>query len=463
MSRFTGFLAGALLAAIPASVGAQTTAPVTFSKDIAPILQRSCQQCHRPNSVAPMSLLTFDEARPYTRAMKARTTLRDKRGAMPPWYIEKNVGIQHFKDDFSLSEQEIAKIAAWADSGAPQGNPADMPAPLVFPDNKAWRIGTPDLVVVSPQVEMKAQAPDWFGVIGQSNTGLTEDRYVAAVEVREVNDSQGKAGRSSTVGGLYLFHHAAYAVVGGGGGIGLFPVHEVGRNADIFDEQAGRLLAAGSQIAFQSIHLHANGLDTKAHLEVAFKFHPRGYKPTLNFRQLFVGNGPDLDIRGNESNQRVDAYFTLPQPVKISTYEPHMHAPGVRMCLEAIWGVTVQTLNCSKYDHNWVRAYWYEEDVAPLLPKGTILHVVGYFDTSPANRNVPDPRNWSGSGHRSVDNMMINLMQAIFLTDEQFETEVAKRREKLGLKPGQTVIGCPTCGAPPRAAAPAAPARLNVN
>jgi hypothetical protein len=111
--------------------------------------------------------------------------------------------------------------------------------------------------------------------------------------------------------------------------------------------------------------------------------------------------------------------------------------------------------NCSKYDHNWVRAYWYEDDAAPLLPKGTILHVIGYFDTTSANRNVPDPRNWSGSGHRSVDNMMINLMQAINLSDEQFEAEVAKRREKLGLKPGQTVIGCPTCGAPPRPAAPA--------
>ena len=144
MSGLRWCLAAAIVAAIPASAGAQTKEPVTFSKHIAPILQRSCQQCHRPNSVAPMSLLTYEEARPYARAMKARTALRDKRGAMPPWYIEKNVGIQHFKDDFSLSEEEIAKIAAWADSGAPQGNPADLPPPLVFPDNKAWRIGMPD-------------------------------------------------------------------------------------------------------------------------------------------------------------------------------------------------------------------------------------------------------------------------------------------------------------------------------
>src|SRR5918994_1123640 len=201
MNGLQRWMAAAILVAIPASAGAQARESVTFSKDIAPILQRSCQQCHRPNSVAPMSLLTYDEARPYARAMKARTALRDKRGAMPPWYIEKNVGIQHFKDDFSLSEDEIAKIATWADAGAPQGNPADLPPPLTFPDGKAWRMGTPDLIVVSPSVDMKAQAPDWFGSIGQSTTGLTEDRYVAAVEVKEVNDLRGKSLPANTVGG----------------------------------------------------------------------------------------------------------------------------------------------------------------------------------------------------------------------------------------------------------------------
>src|SRR5262245_55651143 len=257
---FVGIVAVAVLSA--SGTAGQTAATVTFSKDIAPILQRSCQQCHRPGSVAPMSLITYEDARPFARAMKTRTALRDKRGAMPPWYIEKNVGIQQFKDDFSISDQEIEKIAVWADSGAPQGNPADMPPPLQFPDGNAWRIGMPDLIVSSPTVEMKALSPDWFGVIGTSPTGLTEDRYVSAVEVKEVNDSRGKSVRS-TVGGLYLFHHAAYAVVRpeGGGLIGSWPVHEVGRNADIFDGDAGKLLPANSQLTFNSVHLHANGVD----------------------------------------------------------------------------------------------------------------------------------------------------------------------------------------------------------
>jgi hypothetical protein len=443
-------LAILMVAIMPIRTSAgQTGEPVTFTRDIAPILQRSCQQCHRPDSVAPMSLIAYEDARPYARAMKLRTGLRNKPGVMPPWYIEKNVGIQKYKDDISLSDEEVGKIAAWADSGAPRGNPADMPPPLVFDDASVWKIGTPDLIVLSPEVELKALAPDWFGALGESPTNLPEDRYVAAVEIKEVNDSRGKKATRTTVGGLYLFHHAVFAVLPPEGrASGSWPIHEVGRNADIFDQDAGKLLPANARLTFNSVHLHSNGIDTKARLQVGFKFHPKGYKPKVNFQELFVGNGPDIDIRAMDANQRVDSYFTLPQHTKISTFEPHMHAPGVRMCLEAIRGITVQTLSCAGYNHSWVRVYNYADEAAPLLPKGTILHVVGYFDNSPANRNVADPRNWSGSGHRSVDNMVINLMHVIYLNDEQFQAELAARREKLNLKEGQTVVGCPLCGAP---------------
>src|SRR5688500_13009798 len=114
---------------------------VTFTKDIAPILQRSCQNCHRPGQVAPMSLLTYEEARPWARSMKSRTAIRDKAGAMPPWYVEKNIGIQHYKNDPSLSDAEVAKIAKCADSGAPRGNMADMPPPRTIPDGAARHAG----------------------------------------------------------------------------------------------------------------------------------------------------------------------------------------------------------------------------------------------------------------------------------------------------------------------------------
>src|SRR6266498_2544234 len=112
--------------AAPRSVRAQQAAPareVTFTKDIAPILQRSCENCHRADGVAPMSLSTYEEARPWARAIKQRTGIGPRAGVMPPWYVEKNIGIQKFQNDPSLSEAEIATIASWADSGAPMGDP----------------------------------------------------------------------------------------------------------------------------------------------------------------------------------------------------------------------------------------------------------------------------------------------------------------------------------------------------
>ena len=422
---------------------------VTFSRDIAPILQRSCQNCHRPNSLAPMSLLTYEEARPYAAAIKRRTGIRSKQGTMPPWYIEKGIGIQHYKNDVSLSDEEVAKIAWWADNGAPQGNPVDMPTPLKFASGDGWTIGTTDLVVATPSVSVKAVQPDWWGPAGFADTGLTEDRYVSAIEIKEVNDQQGKASASNTVGGLFIFHHALMAVEAPGAAAGTaafggWPVHEVGRNADVFNPDSGKLLRAGSRVGFGNVHLHANGKDTTGHLEIAFKFHPKDYKPKFVERLMPIGTG-DIDIRPMESGQKVEAFMTLTQPTKVTVFEPHMHAAAVRMCFDAIFGSRMETLSCSGYDHSWVRAYQYEDDWAPLLPKGTILRVTGYYDNTPANRNVVDPRNWSGLGHRSIDNMNILIMQGVALTDEQFQTEVSARRARLKLRPGEDAPGCPLC------------------
>ncbi len=145
--------------------------------------------------------------------------------------------------------------------------------------------------------------------------------------------------------------------------------------------------------------------------------------------------------------------------MKLVNYEPHMHANGVRMCLQAIFGRAVQTLNCSGYDHNWVRNYQYEENYEPLIPKGTILHAIAYFDNSSKNANVIDPRNAATFGNGSLSNMFIVFNQAEFLTDEQYKEEVAKRKEFLALT-NEENIGCPACFLPepkPRPAPAPAP------
>src|SRR5207245_6944738 len=131
-AALTMLIAGALYPA--ASAQQPGSAPVTFSKDVAPILQKSCQSCHRPGAIAPMSLLTYQDARPWARSIKAKVTARE----MPPWYIDRHIGINKFKDDPSLTESEIATIVKWVDAGAPAGNAADMPAPRQFSDVDKW-------------------------------------------------------------------------------------------------------------------------------------------------------------------------------------------------------------------------------------------------------------------------------------------------------------------------------------
>src|SRR4249920_3689635 len=126
-------LVGLALTAGPAK--AQSTAAVTFSKDVAPIFQAKCQDCHRPGSMAPMSLITFEEARPWARAIRERVSTRQ----MPPWHIDRSVGVQKFKNDMSLSDEQIATIVKWVDSGAPQGNPKDMPPAKEWSDTNEWK------------------------------------------------------------------------------------------------------------------------------------------------------------------------------------------------------------------------------------------------------------------------------------------------------------------------------------
>jgi mono/diheme cytochrome c family protein len=186
----------ALLAAIAAvgmkdtvTANEQTAASpgqVTFTKDVAPILQRSCQSCHHPGSIAPMSLMTYEDARPWAKSIKMKVSNRE----MPPWYIERNVGVQKFKDDPSLSDQDVATIVKWVDDGGPKGNPADMPTARVFDDTDRWHIGKPDLMVQLPkeQVIGPIEPDSWrdFTV----DTGLKEDRYIQAVETKPSTGAQ---------------------------------------------------------------------------------------------------------------------------------------------------------------------------------------------------------------------------------------------------------------------------------
>jgi hypothetical protein len=442
--------------AVPVAAQTASDRPVTFTKDIAPILQRSCQMCHRPDSVAPMSLLTYEQARPYARAMKQRTALARSqygRGAMPPWYIEKNIGIQQYKDDPSLSDEEIALFAAWADSGAPEGDPADLPPPLVFADARAWNLGKPDLIVSSPPLLVKGLGPDWWGEAfpPQPVNGLTEVRYVSSSEFKEVPLTGGPKRDGNTVGGLFVFHHANFTIDNGDGTENeeRYPAHEVGRNGDVFPPDAGKPLKPGAMMVWGNVHTHPPGVagnDRTARLDVGLRLHPKGYQPRYQFKATGSFGKSEIEIYPNEPNQRAESYYVLPQPMRLMNFEPHLHAAGVRMCMEAIYERAIETISCSGYDHNWVRNYYFDDNHAPLLPKGTILKTSAWFDNTAKNANILDPRNHQNWGRRSINNMFMVFNYLLPLTDEQYQEELAKRREYLNRTNGwDELIGCTGC------------------
>lgn len=397
------------LLATPGTAAAQAAKPgtVTFSKEIAPILQRSCQNCHRPGAIAPMSLMTYEAARPWASSIKQRVVAR----AMPPWFIDKTAGIQRFKEDKSLSDQEIATIAAWVDGGAPRGNPADMPPPRQFADARSWNIGEPDLIVsLAVPFVVPAEGPDaWVDLV--NDTGLTEDRWIKAMETKPSAEGFPAVHHSST----YYFTESAY----GDTEIRLGQ-YALGKYADIFPDGTGRLLKAGSKIRF-NMHYHSVGEELADSTSIAFKFYPKGYVPKRQLLMQHVGDVQDLDLPRGESNIRHDGYMTLDKNVQLTVFQPHLHSRGKRQCLEAIYANgQVETLNCANWDFGWHIPYTYEDDVQPLLPKGTVLHVISWHDNSSANKWNPDPKNWVGFGNRSTDDMSFAWLSWYVLTDEEY-------------------------------------------
>ena len=401
--------------AAPSIAAAQDAAAPTFTRDVAPILQRSCQACHRTGSIAPMSLLTYEETRPWARAIRENVTER----IMPPWYIDKNIGIQDFKEDKSLSDEEIATIVAWVDGGAPRGNPADMPPPVEFRRMNEWHIGTPDWIVEIPEpFVVAAAAPDWWGNLW-SDSGLTEDRWVKAVETKPTAES------------FPVVHHAVTSVLNDGDDDdqgSFLNEYALGKNGDIFPDGHGRLIKAGAQIRF-NMHYHSIGREIVDRTAVGLTFYPRGVEPQHKLISAHVGDNEDLDIPAGESNVRHDGYFLLKENAHITAFQPHLHNLGKRQCLEAILpDNSKQMLNCADWDFGWHIVYNYADDVQPLLPAGTMMHTITWHDNSRANRWNPDSRNWAGFGQRSSDDMSFTWTSYYELDDDEYAAAVEERK-----------------------------------
>jgi hypothetical protein len=408
----------------------------TFTRDIAPIFQDKCQSCHRPNQMAPMSLVTYEEVRPWVKAIVARVGGHQ----MPPWHIDKTVGIQQFKNDRSLSDQQIDTVLAWAAKGAPKGDVKDLPPAKIWNDDaNTWtvqeKLGPPNLVIKSTAYKMPAQAQDawWKPVV---ETGLTEPRWVRAIEIRP-----------STVNGRKITHHALarlqqpedmpselFTNDPNVAGDGLFMEWAVGKNADEMRPDSGRLMLPGSKIAWD-IHYHAVGEEITDSVELGIWFYPNGQEPkhreVLALFNTFSGSVPGaraLDIPPNTVTT-TESFVTLRQNARIENFQAHLHLRGKGMSMEAIYadGRREMLSQIADFNFNWHNMYIYADEVAPLLPKGTILHFLAWYDNTRNNKNNPDPDQWVGWGDRTVDEMGHAWLNITYYNDQEFKTEVEAR------------------------------------
>jgi hypothetical protein len=402
---------------------------ITFTKDIAPIFQEKCQACHRTDSIAPMSLVTYEETRPWAKSVRERVITRQ----MPPWHIDKTVGIQKFKNDRSLSDAQIDTIVKWVDAGSPKGDPKDMPPPKQWPDESKWNFasqyGPPDLIIKSPDWTVPPVGLDaWYKPV--IPTGVTEARWVRAIEIRP-----------ATVQGRKVTHHALARLqqqegttdVDDAPGVGgLFMEWAVGKQGETMRPDTGKLMLPGSKIIFE-MHYHSIGEQITDHVELGIYFYPKGqepkYRQSLAALQSVGGGSRNIDIPPNSTFVSQN-FIPMRQAGRVESYQPHMHLRGKAMSMEAILptGQTIMLSHVNNFNFNWHNSYVYADDAAPLLPKGTILKITSWYDNTTSNKHNPDPNQWVGFGDRTVDEMGHAWVNITYMGDQDYQAEVAKRK-----------------------------------
>ena len=416
--------------------GAEDPAAPTFSRDVAPILQRSCQHCHQPAGVAPMSLLTWRDARPWARSIRERV----ERRLMPPWHLDTTVGIRDYKNDVSLTQDEIDTIVGWVDAGAPQGDPADLPPPLEFPRADAWEVEAllgrpPDFVVRSTPYHVLANGQDQWWSPEVEFEGFDAPRYVRAAEFKP-----------SWPLGVRVTHHG-HAVLRGSdpaGGEERPPSVRlvgmgIGKRYDLLPEGVGKLLPPGPGTVRFSLHYFPVGEEVTEAADVGVWLYPEGDEPdmvTAGERQFYVDGTHRERPRASDilipphGHLVLEDQYVLERPALIQSFRPHMHMRGAGMSMTALYpdGRRELLSSVNRYDHNWQIAYVYDDDAQPLLPRGSVLMLRAEWDNTAANRINPDPDQWVVFGARGVDEMSHAWIGITYLDDAAYE-ELAAARE----------------------------------
>lgn len=365
---------------------------VTYHRDVAPILQKNCAECHRPDEVGPFALLTYDDARKHMN--KIRRAVGER--LMPPWHANPEHG--SWKNDRRLTTAEIETIVKWVEGGGEEGNPKDAPAPREFA--KGWRIGTPDLVVTMPRpVKVEAEGTMPYKYVFVS-TKLKEDRWVEAIEVRP--------------GARKVVHHVLIFLQEGveetkGGLESYFGIMVPGEEPTVFPEGYGKKLKAGSRFIFQ-IHYTPIGEAMEDQSSVGVRFAKKPVEREVITQGIYDEN---LKIPANVAAHKETATFTFDSDAEIFSLLPHMHLRGKAFRYEAVYPDQKREilLDVPKYDFNWQMQYRFRTPKS--VPKGTKIVVTGVFDNSKENPANPDPNKVVRFGQQTDEEMLIGYVDFV--------------------------------------------------
>jgi hypothetical protein len=445
--------AAAIAATTISTKAADTAVPVTFARDVLPILQKNCQSCHRPGQIAPMSLLTYEEARPWARSIKTKVESRQ----MPPWFADPQHG--QFANDRSISQRDIDTLAKWADGGAAPGDPADAPPPIEWASD-GWQV-KPDLIVRGPEFRVPARPEknviEWTTMIIPS--GFTKDTWVTSMEIKPSDlsvthhicitfqphrpttkyyvlnwqesprDDDGVAvketGQQAPPANARPGAGAPGAGVGSATGGGFF-CYVPGVQADDYRRYgAAKLIPANSDISFQA-HYTPIGKEVVDRPLIGFTVADAPPEKQWISYGISAG-GPKFAIPPNDAN-----YPSPPMEVEFTTdvelvqMMPHMHLRGKDMTYHLVYpdGRDEIVLNVPKYDFNWQIVY---QPMQPIrIPKGVKLHVDAHYNNSTSNRFNPDPNRTVYIGRMTWEEMMAPFFGIIVPRDVNAAT-VLKR------------------------------------
>jgi type 1 glutamine amidotransferase len=422
------FMAGGLFAASPTD-----TPRVVFSKDVAPVLQRHCQTCHRPGEAAPFSLLTYEQARPWAKAIKEAVLLKK----MPPWFADPHYG--RFSNDRSLSQSDVNTLVAWADGGAPEGDARDLPPKLAYLEG--WSIPKPDVVFEFPRAfQIPATGTiEYQKVIVPS--GFTEDKWVQFAEARPddrahvhhmilyVREPASHWLRGEKAGVFFVAPKATDASTDTSALPSDFLVgYAPGQPPEILPPGQGKLVKAGSDFVME-IHYTTNGTAGADRSKFGLVFAKE--RPKERVLTLSATNGK-FKIPPGDPDYRVDAAFEVGAAVKLASLHPHMHGRGKDFEYRIVYptGGTQTILRVPRYNWHW--QLWYNLAEPLVLPKGARIECTAHFDNSPNNPDNLDPSKEVTWGDQSWDEMMVGFFNLEFPADMPVEDilqrTVAKKR-----------------------------------